>query len=137
MRDYARIAEDLGKALDLIRDPAHWVKEAWFSHPDGYTDRADDTCSFCAAGALRHVTNQMFDATGPSSHLRACQMLLARGVAPHVRDLGITYSNNNQLEYIAMRPETLITEFNDVPESTHAQVVAAFEEAIRIAESRA
>ena len=104
-------ADVLRKARALIEEPDHWIKVY------GCTDRAGNpveayseaACCFCIWGALSHVTKNTFKAHE-----------LAALVTGH------PYEDKDYY--------TPWVDWNDAPERTHSEVLAAFDKAIALAE---
>ena len=101
-----KISTYLVRARKLIEDPDHWIKGAFAKRtPKGSSldpERPDVTC-FCAVGALRHV------------------------VAPHEAEQLL----NMAVRDISDNSDWYVTQFNDRKSTTHADVLALYDAAIK------
>lgn len=95
-------SEILEKALDLIRDPECWIQRC------EYGFRGDKHC-YCAFGALTAV--ERFAKTASDAEKFSAFVFLRKVIG------------TNDIDDIQ--------DWNDDPNTTHAEVVAAFEEAIK------
>ena len=95
----------LTKARALIADPKHWTQNCSARNQQGVAvySRDDEAFSYCMMAATHKV------ATGPGKIVES-QLYLRKAI------------NSSSL-----------SAFNDAPERTHAQVLAAFDKAIVLA----
>lgn len=108
--------EILKAARALISTPDKWVKGVYARNDKGVSvpDNDPAACAFCAVGAMRH----------------ACK------IAEH--ELDTRASDPYFLAKRAVRAQTnhgAVSDFNDDEETTHADVLAAFDRAIAAYES--
>lgn len=108
----AAVAEVLRKARALIADENAWIRNNLaVNHEGAVVLSADsDACKWCALGAIDKVANFLHS---PGFEARDA-MIRAAGVDPEDDGLG---------------------DWNDAPERTHAEVLAAFDRAIEAEEA--
>ncbi len=97
--------EALVKARELLSDPAHWARGVMARNAEGdeVWAGADTATCWCAMGALGRV----------------CPSIEARGPALHLLALSVGDCD--------------IADFNDDSDTTHANLMAAFDHAIELA----
>jgi hypothetical protein len=109
------VEEDLKSAKALIADPEKWNQ--------GYFDGKNGTC-FCAAGALRKATwgSTWISEATPDGMRRYNHAItvLARTIDPEVDEDGNS-------------AWTTVYDFNDAKTTTHADVMAVYDRAIKLA----
>lgn len=103
------VTEILTKARENIINPAHWTKGAAFRGPSGEVCDEHVACQCCALGAVWAVSSQL-NAVGSPGY--QAEMLLHNVAIRH----GFGH----------------VPAFNDAEATTHEQVVALFDEAIKI-----
>ncbi len=106
-------ADILRKAKALIDAPEKWTKGAFCRSAAGkaVSTFSRDAVCFCAVGAIARL-----EVTGVITDVRASRAEEALRDAIHA---------------------TAVSHWNDAPERTHAEVMAAFDKAIALAESKA
>ncbi|MBC2806575.1 hypothetical protein C3Y94_025835 [Rhizobium ruizarguesonis] len=109
-----RILHILTQAQELIRDPEHWAKEAYYATAGGKIATINTATCFCTAGAVRKVMGTGED---PLPALRILRSLLPNG----------THDNT----------EGPILVWNDFPERTHDEVMELFDKAKELARANA
>ena len=104
-------AELLREARKLLEDPSHWTKGAFAKAAAGcaIASTSDNAVCWCAIGALRR-----FDRGGYSA----------------------AYSNAVFVLQCCVSGSGGVAEFNDDPNTTHADVLAMFDRAIARAETK-
>lgn len=108
----------LQKARKLISKPEAWTKGSFARDAEGRicnSDRSPFACSWCALGAINYSTNSFtmaFDA------FRLARSLLCKAVRARV-----THDDSDN-------PTTNPASYNDSPSTTHADILAVFDDAI-------
>lgn len=100
-------SEILTQARDLISDPARWTRGVYARDAEGRetASRSESAVCWCVHGAIRKVTGSVYDTLFSG---RYAQAALPEG-----------YSE--------------VHEFNDDPKTTHSDVLALFDRAIKLA----
>lgn len=112
-----KISQLLTDAKQLIVDPSHWTKGEYARNKEGFkvADSSDHACQYCAVGSLWRASGFLRgepDSDPVKGDLvdRACSVLLE-----------------------AIGKKKGLSVWNDLPETTHQDVINAFDKAIYLA----
>jgi hypothetical protein len=111
-------ADNLRAARALIEDPKRWTRHVYARDEYGGIEAIRSGVCFCLLGATARAVNPNID----------CRLIK---VLDEVDFLAQAIGKPDDAD-----PEDLVVAFNDKPGRTHAEVLAAFDKAIELAEAQ-